>query len=307
MTLGPSTLYQLPKGDILLKYPGQKAGLSGSMGRWMPEHRIRGYVFGGGLGVAYEHFNEINTEITDFMEVVRDYSGLLGQYLDGAAYSSEALIRAQHGAYAGEVQGLVDVFGYQIEDLDLVRHLAEIAVRERHGKVAAKVTAAGDFMIGSWLGREQYHRGEWAGFRKVIFNRNGGHRPEENFSRFRDRIHYATARMRGLQVHNLDYRVFVKPLDILECFQIWDSPYNEFVRSGKLYTHELMTIKEHTEILDAALAQENAMVMVCGIAHELYEKKLEKAGWIRIDKITTNQGNNAYTESIRLNPAAWIN
>ncbi len=111
-----------------------------------------------------------------------------------------------------------------------------------------------------------------------------------------DRLPEVHARLRGVQIENLDFRTLIRSYDRPTTFFYLDPPYVLSTRKGKAYAHE-MTDHDHEDLVEMLLAVEGK-AMLSGYANPIYEQ-LECAGWQRHDFETTASVINGKTSDKR--------
>lgn len=97
-----------------------------------------------------------------------------------------------------------------------------------------------------------------------------------------DRLWDWVERLRAVTIEHLDYRDAIRRYDGPRTLFYADPPYLTRYSNTSAYAHEMTTVEEHKEMVDA-LKGCAGLVVISGYPNKHYEGWLERDGWRRID------------------------
>jgi len=258
----------------VLRYHGGKWKLAPWIIEHFPPHRMYVEVFGGGGGVLLrkppspvEVFNDVDEEVVNFFEVLREQPEALARAVAWTPYARSELETA-----------------WQPADTPL--------------------EAARRFAIRSWFSFGGPVAQWKSGFR---FRRTVNSQPWLQWNRLPEVILATALRLKTVTIENADWRRVLRRYDTTETLFYCDPPYLGETRSKwgkfrKAYRYEF-TEAEHIALAEA-LRKVRGMVVLSGYAHPLYTELYEAHGWARHCTSTVNQNGSRAVECLWLNPAA---
>lgn len=252
----------------LLRYHGGKF----KDAKWIisnfPPHDKYNEVFGGSASVLFnknrarfEIYNELNKEISNLFEVVRDYPERLANLVYFTPYSKAEF-----------------ELSYQICE-DKIEMARRTLVRSFMG-FGTCVTAK-----------------KKTGFRR--FARSRGASPNMEWNGIPENILAACERLKGVLIENIEASECLLKQDSITTLHYVDPPYLPETRSvTDMYFFE-MTENQHIDLADT-LNELQGMVIISGYASELYDKELFK-DWRRITKTSYADGAKEREEVLWMN------
>lgn len=256
-----------------MPYFGGKQSIAAQIVSHFPEHDRYVEPFAGSLAVllakapeSYEVVNDLDSRLVRFWRVLRDRGDELERYCALTPHSREEYMTAKK-------EGMVD------DELEDARRL--------------------------WILHTQSISGayEGAGWRSPGTTRKS---PGQHFSRFHQRFHGLTDRLRHVSLENVQYTTILNRYRNDEGALLYvDPPYLAETRSTKKeYVHDMSSIEEHRGLLEALLLMKGPVVL-SGYASPLYDEYL--GDWEQV-KISTNAQAGGKREEVlwinRVNPPA---
>lgn len=257
----------------LMRWTGGKWRLASRIVAMMPPHEIYVETHAGAASVffhkppvAHEVLNDLNREVVNLYQVLRDpeLAEELQRQIVLTPFSREEFLDAY------------------LPEEDPVRNARKLIVRAwmSHGGAGASRNCRSGFR--TW-GPAVYP-------------------PSATFAQYPESLRVAVERLRGTLIECCDGVDLVRRYDAPNVLMYVDPPYLPDTRSsyGKLSYQTEMTVDQHEALLDA-LAQCEASVLLSGYAHPLYEERL--AGWGRHEFEVRDAHANLRTEVVWSNPA----
>lgn len=253
-----STTHESKFKSPLLRYFGGKWRLS----RWIiaafPPHTVYVEPYGGGASVLLrkdrvhtEIYNDLNQEIFNLFDVLRNDKDKLKEQIELTPFSRDEFVRA-----------------YQITN-DSIEQARRTLVRSAMG-FASQATS-----------------GQRSGFRSAL--RTNYKLPAHRWSSMSVLIDQVSNRMSGVVLENKEALEVMKQHDGPETLFYVDPPYVSETRSTNyknVYKHE-MSAEQHVEMLECLNGLEGAVVL-SGYRNKLYEEHLKN--WKSHDCITQADG-----------------
>ncbi len=250
----------------VLKYPGAKNRLAPWICEYIPQHDVylepyfgSGAVFFNKVPARIETLNDLDGNVVNYFQVVREHSEELAAQLEMTPYSRDEYYQACE---------------YDPEDSE-VEQARKFAVRCWMGFGCSNLYRNG--FRSSQQRKSPYTTKEWRNL------------PE--------RLLEASERLKNAQIENLPAVELIKRYDTPDVFMYVDPPYLHGTRKNYLYRHE-MEDSEHIELL-GVLAKHPGKVLLSGYDNDLYndmlpgwnkvEKKTQaEAGIPRIETLWMN-------------------
>lgn len=256
----------------VLRYHGAKWMLSKWIAEHFPTHRVYNEPFCGSAALlirkepAYaEIINDIHDGVVNFFKVLRDTPHDLKRVLELTPFSETEFYSA---------------LDYEISD---------------------SLEWARQFAIRSYMGFGSNSVDVKTGFRSNS-NRSGS-TPAKDWLRYPSRLIPASERLRGVIVHNSDYKKVCTKHDTYETLHFVDPPYLKKTRTAKNgYKYDLDD-EEQIDMLNF-LKTLKGRVVLCGYPSELYDRELK--GWKQFQKNTFACGAKPRTEILYLNANAFV-
>lgn len=225
----------------VLKYPGAKNRIAKWICEYIPPHGVylepffgSGAVFFNKEPAKIETINDLDDDVVNYFEVIRDKSDELIAALEMTPYAREEYNRA---------------FVKSEKDSDVER------VRK--------------FVIKCWMGfgcSNLYKNG----FRSS--QQSTSPRTTKEWNEFPERLRAAAMRLKMAQIEKLPAVELIRRYNSADVFIYADPPYLRDLRKSYLYRHE-MTDGEHMELLQA-LKEHPGKVMISGYESDLYNQEL---------------------------------
>lgn len=247
-----------------LKYNGGKWRLANWIHQYIPEHTT--YVepcFGGG-GVfwnkkpsKFEVINDIDSNLINFFEVLRDYPKDLIRKIDFTPYSEESLSKA------------FECLSSSAENNNIDR--------------------AYSFYVACWLSiRANDIRKPSINFRtKGNLTDVGGHNPARLFSKVKH-LYLVAKRLKTCTILNQDIRNIIELFDSSDTLFYIDLPYlGESRNTKRLYNHEMLGEEDHLEIL-TQIKKSKGMFLVSHYLHPLYVNVLDDYSRVSRDTLANS-------------------
>lgn len=260
----------------VLKYYGGKFKLAPWIISYFPEHECYIEPFGGAASVLllkaparYEVYNDLNTEIVNVFQVLRDPMSArrLRHVLRLTPYSRTEWLAC-----------------YEPSD-DPVEKARRTIVKSL-------------LSVGNSQESNKPH-----GFR--VHTENYHYLPQR-FREYTDHIRLFTSRLKDVTIENTNAMDLALKNDRKSTLIYFDPPYLFRRRMDHGYTHEMKTESEHEAFLKTSLTLKS-MVVISGYEHALYFDTLK--GWKHFSKKTTTgsrtKGKCSANEIIFLNPACF--
>lgn len=245
-----------------LRYFGAKWRIADWITDYLPKHECYVEVFGGSAAVLLrksrarvEVYNDINGDVVNFFEVLRDRGHELATAIALTPYSR----REYEASFV------------RCED-----------VLERARRTC----------IRSWQGRGGYRR---TGSTSWRFTCGVGQcsAPSQTWSRVPERLLDVAERLRGVSIESDDWSKILERYDRPGTLFYLDPPYVTSARAAKYeYEHE-MSNEDHSELLDAVGSLEG-MAIISGYQCELYETALCDWEAVSIASRTQNGASTEY-------------
>lgn len=256
-----------------VRYVGGKWRVAGWIIDQFPPHVCYCEPFGGGASVLLQKYpsrlevlNDLNHDIINFFDVLRDKTAELIRAISLTPYHEEEYRRAH------DMAGVTD-------PLERARRFY-VRTRMSFGHSEAHQLSGWRFM--ATTSRNLTLTDEFA----------------------RTEHLWATAeRLKAVQICCTDYRKVLTRFDTPETLFYIDPPYPASTRyeARNYYRHEMLQDDQHRE-LAATLKAVQGMVLVSGYECDLYAELF--AGWRMIRKPTRANGNAPVTECLWISPAA---
>lgn len=190
----------------VLKYPGAKNRIAPWICEYIPEHNVYLEPYAGSLAVLFNKFrshietvNDLDKEIVNFFEVLRDYPDLLKRITVMTPYSRDEYKRA-----------------YERADNPIER--------------------ARRFCVRCWMGfgcGNRYKNGFKTGQQERSPN------PAKAWAELPETMMQAAERLRGVQIENLPAVELIGRYNTPDVFIYADPPYLHGTRKNYLYKHEM--------------------------------------------------------------------
>lgn len=190
----------------VLKYPGAKNRLASWICEYIPEHKVYLEPYAGSLAIFFnkprshiETVNDLDEEIVNFFEVLRDYPDLLKRIIVMTPYSRGEYERA-------------------------------------YEKVENPIERARRFCVRCWMGfgcGNRYRNGFKTGQRTKSPN------PAKAWRELPKTMMLASERLQGVQIENLPALELISRYDTSDVFIYADPPYLHGTRKKYLYRHEM--------------------------------------------------------------------
>lgn len=243
-----------------LIYYGGKWNIAEWVVSFMPEHEIYNEPFGGGSvwlrkeRSKTEYYNDINTDVVNFFEIVRDRGEELIEKLSYTIYSREDYVRSLGGS-------------------------DDAMERARRFFVVANQSIK--------MGGTESIPSNW---RRVSPKTHEVNRVPSYFYNKVRNLHLITDRIQGTYIENTDAIELIKFLDSDKTLHYVDPPYN---MSSRVNYHRDISLRYQIELLEC-LSNSKGKVILSGYDNKLYnaillewrkEKKSSFGGGIRKDGI----------------------
>jgi DNA adenine methylase len=262
---------------------GGKQRLAGRIAALLPAHLVYVEPFGGACAVLLtkapsrlEVYNDRDESLVNFFQVLRDRPEELERKLRLTPFSREEFARA--------------VASWRVDFTDVRDDPVEWA---RLFWTRVEQSFAGTPTTVGWAG-------EFRGRRR-------GSRARTSFTKL-NRIERICARLRLVQIENLDWRQVLDRYDGPDACFYCDPPYEPTTRKpnrqkgNRAYNHDL-TAEHHVELIARLLACE-ASVLVSGYDHPVY-RELEQEGFERFEFEALSAAANALGADARRVEVVW--
>lgn len=233
-----------------------------------PQHRVYVEPFGGGASVLLrkdksyaEVYNELDTEIVNVFQTLRDNGPKLQEYLKNTPF-------------------------------------ARVEFVESYKPARDKVVRAARTIIKSFMGFGSDAIKNKSGFRAN--SHRSGTTPAHDWTNYGEALHFLTNRLKGVVIENRDALDVIKQHDRPDTLFYVDPPYVHSTRSAKQpkqYNFE-MSDKEHKN-LSELLHSLKGKVVLSGYSSELYD--ILYADWNRSEREAFADGGRPRTEVIWTN------
>ena len=259
----------------VFQYFGGKWKLAPWILSFMPPHRTYVEPFGGGGSVLFrkprshcEVYNDLDSEVVNVFQVLRDSPKELLRVLDLTPYSREEYYLACE-LYEGE---------------DSIEKARRAIVRSFFG-----------------FGSTGLFEGSRPGFRTgTQYSRV----PVASvWGKYPDALLAVIDRLKGVTIEHRDALEVMPVWDGFDTVYYLDPPYLADTRRAKqIYRHE-MTEAQHISLLEA-VQDLKGIVLISGYASGLYDKML--TGWERYEKQAMAQGNSNSNDEMMRTEVLWI-
>lgn len=206
--------------NAVLKYPGAKNRLAPWIIEYIPEHDVYLEPFFGSGGVFFnkkpatiETLNDLNSDVTNYFKVLREYPEKLIYLLELTPFGREEY----NNSYIQE----------ECSDIEKARR----------------------FAVQCFMGygcSNNYKNG----FRSS--QQGHSPRTTKAWNKLPETLRLATIRLKDAQIENLPAVELIKRYNTKDVFIYADPPYLHSTRKGYLYKHE-MTDEQHIELLETLL------------------------------------------------------
>ncbi|GIK63850.1 MAG: DNA methyltransferase [Chloroflexota bacterium] len=253
-----------------LRYHGGKFRMAPWIIKHFPEHTCYVEPFCGAASVllrkppsAYEVINDLNSDVVNFFDVLRDRTGELARAIELTPFSREMQLRAYEKAE---------------DNLERVLRLY-IRVWQSYGPSEGVYNT---------------------GWRYQIDNSRGGSKIVDEWSRL-DNLYAVAARLKNVMIEHDDALNVIPRFDSSTTLFYVDPPYPHETRgrwSGIAYVGE-MSNDDHRKLAEV-LRGVKGMVALSGYECDLYQELYPD--WKRLEKSVTTNGNGQAVESLWLSP-----
>ena len=227
--------------NAVLKYPGAKNRLAPWICKYIPEHKVylepyfgSGAVFFNKIPAKIETINDLDDNVVNYFQVIRNYS--------------EELIR-------------------RLELTPYGRSEYENAFTEHSSD--DEIEKARKFAVRCWMGFGCSNRYK-NGFRSS--QQSTSPNTTKAWDSFPEMLKFAAERLKHVQIENLDALELIRRYDTEDVFIYADPPYLHSTRKNYLYKHE-MTDEQHMELLEL-LRNHPGQVLLSGYDNPLYDEYL---------------------------------
>lgn len=227
--------------NCVLKYPGAKNRIAPWICEYIPAHDVylepyfgSGAVFFHKVPARIETINDLDGDVVNFFQVIREEADELAGKLELTPYSREEYYKAYEN------------------NLGL-----------------SSVERARRFAVRCWMGfgcGNLYRNG----FRSS--QQHTGPLNTKMWQRFPETVMAASVRLKDAQIENLPAIELIQRYDTPDVFIYADPPYLHGTRKNYLYKHE-MEDDEHVELLNL-LAGHPGKVLLSGYENDLYNRML---------------------------------
>lgn len=276
----------------LVRYHGGKWKLAPWIISHFPEHRIYTEAFGGGASVLLrkkpvynEVYNDLDDDIVNLMEIVRDHGEELIRLIELTPFSRKEFVQA-----------------YEPCD-DPMERARRALIRSYQGvgsaAISAKKTMSGFRSKGGYNGT---YGAPPTGFRAAVKSR--GTAPAKDWRAYPEVLPAIIERLRGVVIENRDAKELLLQHDTDWTLHYVDPPYPLDTRYARAkdncYRFE-MTDDEHIELLHF-LKELKGFVILSGYMNEMYQAELND--WDMVTKEACADGGKKRVECLWLNPKA---
>lgn len=230
------------KMKCVLKYPGAKNRIANWICEYIPEHEVylepyfgSGAVFFSKFPARIETLNDLDGNVVNYFQVIRENWEKLAAQLEMTPYSREEYYRACE---------------YDPKESDLEK--------------------ARKFAVRCWMGfgcSNLYRNGFRSSQQRTSPHTTGEWRS------LPERLLAASERLKNAQIENLPAAELIRRYDTPDVFLYVDPPYLHGTRKNYLYHHE-MKDAEHIELLEL-LVEHPGKVMLSGYDNDLYNGMLQ--------------------------------
>lgn len=231
----------------VLKYPGSKWKIAGSIIELIPKHHSYVEPFFGSGAVLFnkapsdiETVNDLDSDVTNLFRCIQMDSERLARLVMTTPFSRE-----EYDNQFGLPEGAVYIDSFQ--------------------------RAAG-FLVRCWQGHGFRTNGHKVGWKNDVQGRERAY-ALWNWYRLPEWIVGIAERLRMVQIENRPAVEVIKRFNYENVFQYWDPPYLLCTRNGKQYKHE-MSDADHEDLLKEAL-KSKAKIMISGYESEMYNDYLK--------------------------------
>ena len=241
--------------NAILNYPGAKWGIAKKIISIMPSHRSylepyfgSGAVFFNKPHSAIETINDIDGDVTNFFEVLRDNAEELARLIALTPYSRDVFEDA-----------------YNNEGVTPFERAYKFAIRSRmsHGYKTFRKT----------------------GFKIDVFARERSY-CVDSWNKMPDYLIAAGERLKHAQIENTSAVQLIKKFNKENVLIYADPPYLPATRCDKQYRHE-MSEQDHMELL-SVLCDHKGYVILSGYQSEMYDKELKGWSKLSVKRYNQN-------------------
>ena len=259
--------------NAILKYPGGKWNLAEWISSYFPEHKVylepfcgSAAVFFTKAAVPYETINDIDGRIHNLFHVLRDKPDELAWLLECTPFARREF-ESVHEPRAGEQ---IQLTGNDVEDA------RRFLIRCNQG-----------------FGSKLADRVGWKNTKS-----SAGPINAQVWGKMPEIVYPICKRLKEAQIENRPAGELIPKYNSPDCLIYADPPYTPDVRRGRIYSFEMLDIKEHERLLQVLLKHRGPVVL-SGYDNEMYNDLLK--GWSTATKQTTTNSANVRTEKLWMN------
>ena len=239
----------------VLKYPGSKWKIAGSIVELIPKHHSYVEPFFGSGAVLFnkvpsdiETINDLDSDVTNLFRCIQMDSERLARLVMTTPFSRE-----EYDNRFGLPEGAVYIDSFQ---------------------------RAAYFLVRCWQGHGFRTNGCKVGWKNDVQGRERAY-ALWNWYRLPEWIIGIAERLRMVQIENLLAVELLKRYDTEDVFAYLDPPYLRGVRKDHLYKYE-MSDTDHEELLSIAV-RHKGKIMISGYDSDMYNDILK--GWNKVEKV----------------------
>lgn len=232
----------------VLKWPGSKWSIAEKIIDIMPKHKIYVEPFFGSGAVFFnkpicnlEILNDLDSEVTNLFEVIRDYPGELANKIYFTPYSREEYKES---------------YRRNENKLDNIEKARQFLVRSNMARVGM-----------------QYYSSSWRTCGPKLAEKVK-QRVTRELNRIPQNIIEAANRLKYAEIENINALDLIKKYNRNDCLIYVDPPYLLSTRKQKYYNVEMTKNEEHRELLDI-LKNHSGSIIISGYDNELYKDTLK--------------------------------
>lgn len=154
------------------------------------------------------------------------------------------------------------------------------------------------FLTSGWLQLGSKHPVKASGFRSRA---GSDQNPTSVWKKIPERILAVSSRIKNAQIENRPAVELIRRLNDSDVLIYADPPYVGHTRTKSMYANEMITLEQHTELLDALLMHTGPVVL-SGYHNPLYDSLLR--GWTVSETTNRAQSSENRTEVLWINPEA---
>lgn len=232
----------------VLKWPGSKWSIAEKIIDIMPKHKIYVEPFFGSGAVFFnkpicnlEILNDLDSEVTNLFEVIRDYPGELANKIYFTPYSREEYKES---------------YRRNENKLDNIEKARQFLVRSNMARAGM-----------------QYYSSSWRTCGPKLAEKVK-QRVTREWNRIPQNIIEAANRLKYAEIENINALDLIKKYNRNDCLIYVDPPYLLSTRKQKYYNVEMTKNEEHRELLDI-LKNHSGSIIISGYDNELYKDTLK--------------------------------